>query len=68
MTRESYGDWVARMFNKVQDHMLWDAKKTNDWFLARSPMLGGISPNDFLCDHPDKFEKWLDNLIEGNIP
>lgn len=63
---ESYGDLIDRLFHKVKNHMQWTEEKTNLWFRTDNPNLGGVSPDEFISRKPEKAEKWIDNLIEGN--
>ncbi len=51
-------------FNKVKAHMKWDDNKTAIWFSAKNPLLGYIAPLDFMRRRPEKFEKWVDGLID----
>lgn len=66
--KESYGDYVARMFHKVKDHMGWSEEKTNLWFRTENPNIGGASPDDLMAARPAKFERWVNSLIEGEGP
>jgi len=65
--KESYGDFVSRMFNMVKTHMNWDDEKTNLWFRTENPLLGNIEPDDFMQRRPQKFEKWVKALI-SDVP
>ncbi len=65
---ESFGDLVDRVFKKVQAHMKWDEAKTSLWFRTENPNFGGCTPDDFLMRRPDKIERVIDALIEGEGP
>lgn len=37
------------------------------WWFAKNPLLGNASPAEFYILRPEKFRKWFDNLVKGNI-
>jgi len=44
-----------------------DPKKITMWWLTENPLLGNIEPCRFWCMRPNKFRKWIKNLVDGNI-
>lgn len=64
--RESYGDLVARLFEKVKSHTGWSNEKVCVWFRTKNPLCGGITPDEFIMRRPNKAERWIDAVIAGD--
>lgn len=61
---ESFADMVNRCHYKVKKHMGWDDDKTDLWFKTINIHCGNITPDDFMLCRPDKFERWIDSMID----
>lgn len=66
MSEENIVTIYDRCFEKVMKHMKWSEDKTSLWFSSNNPLIGDCSPNIFIVRRPEKFEKWLDALIDEN--
>ena len=66
--RESYGDLIDRLHFKVKDHMKWSDDQTNRWFRNKNPLCGNLTPDEFIARRPEKAEKWIDSLVQGEGP
>ena len=62
--KESYGDFVDRLFKKVMNHMNWTKEKTSLWFRTKNPHLGGCTPDDLLSVRPRKLEGWINAMVD----
>ena len=65
---ESFGDLVDRLFTMVQDHMKWDERRTALWFRTPNHHFGGITPDTFIQHRPEKAERAIISLINGDGP
>lgn len=52
--------------NKIKSALNWDDSKVELWFTTKSPFFGGMDPRSFMNLRPEKFEKIVNGLLEGN--
>ena len=44
-----------------------EPEKITMWWLTKNPLIGGIEPCRLWCIQPNKFKRWIKNLIDGDI-
>jgi hypothetical protein len=67
---KSWNAFEAKMelFPIVRDYFN-SSIKANDWFEAKNPLLGHMSPNQMLLrGRHSKLRKIVENMIQGNNP
>lgn len=49
----------------VKEHMGWTNDQFGNWYFTLNPLLGGITPNDMVCQgRHDKLIKWIKNQLD----
>ena len=57
---------TERSMQKVGSQMRWSKEKVSTWFMTENPLIG-TRPVFLLVIRPEKFERWLDSLIKGDV-
>lgn len=52
----------------VGNHMGWTGLQALNWYMQMNPLLGGLSPNDMVCQgRQDQLLKWINNALDENV-
>lgn len=58
---------TERIQKQIAEHMGWTDLQARRWYHQMNPLLGGLSPNDMVCQgRQDKLIKWINNQLDEN--